>query len=82
MNAHAYADDPLVVHPAVGLFAELGWIRVLALVGILSLCQTRDLPQARLLSGQVTLASVSANGALLCQPVATPQVSASNYQVG
>ena len=36
---------------------------------------TRDLLLPRLLLGQVTFASVSANGALLCQPGATPQAS-------
>ena len=37
--------------------------------------RTRDLLLPRLLSGQVAVASVSANGALSNQPGATPQVT-------
>jgi hypothetical protein len=29
MSAHAYTEDQLVKQPAIGLFAELGWITVL-----------------------------------------------------
>jgi type I site-specific restriction-modification system R (restriction) subunit len=43
---------------------------------------TRDLLLPRLLSGQEALAFVSANGAFLCQPGATPQVSRRKYQEG
>ena len=49
---------------------------------IQNLRQTRDLLLQRLLSGPVTLASVSANGALLCRPEAAPQVSTCRYQEG
>jgi hypothetical protein len=43
---------------------------------------TRDLLLPRLLSGQVTLASVSANGAPLYQPGASPQAATHKYQEG
>jgi hypothetical protein len=42
---------------------------------IQNLRQTRDLLLPRLLSGQVELASASANGATSNQPGATPQVT-------
>jgi hypothetical protein len=54
---HADTKDQLVEQPAIGLFGELGWRHH----------RTRDLPLPRLRSGQVALASVSANGELLCQ---------------
>jgi type I restriction enzyme R subunit len=28
MTAHAYTENQLVEHPAIGLFAELGWTTV------------------------------------------------------
>ncbi len=31
MSGHAYTEDQLVEQPAIGLFAELGWITVSAL---------------------------------------------------
>jgi type I restriction enzyme R subunit len=76
MSGHADREDQLVEPPAIGLFAELGWTTGSALEEILSLRWTR------LLSGQVALASVSANGAFLCQPGAAPQVFARKFQEG
>jgi hypothetical protein len=69
---HAYTEDPLVEQPAIGLFAELGWYHR----------RRRDLLLPHLLSGQAVFASVSANGAPLCQPGAAPQVSRRKYQEG
>jgi len=34
VSAHAYTEDQLVEQPAIGLFAELGWTAVSALVEI------------------------------------------------
>jgi hypothetical protein len=52
MSAHAYTEDQLVEQPATGLFTELGWQTVSAVV---NLRRTRDLLLPRLLSGQVKL---------------------------
>ena len=49
---HAYTDDQLVEQPAIGLFAELGWITV----SLPRFCRTRGLLLPRLPSGQVELA--------------------------
>ena len=49
---HAYTEDQLVEQPAIGLFAELGWHTVVALLNI---HRTHDLLLPRLLSGQVNL---------------------------
>ncbi len=35
MSPHAYSEDQLVEQPAVGLFGELGWQTVSAVVEIL-----------------------------------------------
>jgi hypothetical protein len=51
---HAYTEDQLVEHPAIGLFAELGWQ---TMAQIQNLHRTRDLLLPRLLSGQVSLSA-------------------------
>lgn len=48
---HAYSKDQLVEQPAIGLFAELGWITVSALEEISGVTGTTP----RLLSGQEIL---------------------------
>ena len=49
MSAHAYTEDQLVEQPAIGLFAELGCVR------IQEIRRTRDLLLPSLLSGQIGL---------------------------
>jgi hypothetical protein len=49
---YARTEDQLVEQPAIGLFAELGWITGSALQ---SFRRTRDLLLPSLLSGQVNL---------------------------
>ncbi len=61
--------------------AALGRIATLE-AQIQNLRRTRDLLLPRLLSGQVELASVSANGAPSNQPGATPQVTGHKYREG
>ena len=53
---YAYTEDQLVEQPAVGLFAELGWITVSELEELQTLRRTRDPLLPRPLSGQVALA--------------------------
>ena len=49
---HAYTEDQLVEQPAIGLFAELGYMTA---PQDKNPCRTRDLLLPRLLSGQVAL---------------------------
>jgi len=49
---HAYTEDQLVDQPAIGLFAEIGWI---TMSGIQNLLRTRDPLLSPLLSGQFTV---------------------------
>jgi type I restriction enzyme S subunit len=64
-----------IVAPSFRLIQELH-------LQIQNLRRTRDLLLPRLLSGQVALASVSANGALLYQPRATPQAKHRQHPKG
>lgn len=51
MSTNAYTEDQLIEPPAIGLFAEFGWI---TLSGLQNLHQKQN-PLPRLLSGQVNL---------------------------
>jgi hypothetical protein len=63
MNQNTHAGDQHVKQSSIGLFADLGWHTMSAMVlpswalefQILNLRRTRDLLLPRLLSGQVSL---------------------------
>ena len=65
MSAHAYTNDQLVEQPAIGLFAELGWLTMSAL---------EDSFRSLACAGNATLAMIRDSTPPYGGPAATPCV--------